>query len=766
MQEHVQATRLTVTVTLNPTPNITPSPIRDTVCSGITFTVTPVDGTNGIVPAGTTYSWNAPSGTGFTGGAAGTDQVNISGTLINTTTSNIIVIYGVTPNAGSCAGSLFLVRVTLEPAPQITNMSTPVCSGTTFTVTPANGTNGIVPPGTTYSWPAPTGTGFTGGAAGSGSGITGTLTNTMNTVQTATYTVTPTAGTCTGNTFTVTVTLNPTPAINNITATVCSGTAFTVTPVNGTNGIVPSGTTYSWPAPSGTGFTGGTAGSESSITGTLTNTTSAVQTAIYTVTPIAGTCTGNTFTVTVTLNPTPNITPSPIRDTICSGITFMVTPVNGTNGIVPAGTTYSWNAPSGTGFTGGAAGTDQVNISGTLINTTTSNIIVIYGVTPNAGSCIGNLFLVRVTLEPSPQITNISIPVCSGTTFTVTPANGTNGIVPPGTTYSWPAPTGTGFTGGAAGSGSGITGTLTNTTNTVQTATYTVTPNAGTCAGNAFTVTVTLNPTPAINNITATVCSGTAFTVTPVNGTNGIVPSGTTYSWPAPTGSGFTGGAAGSGSSITGTLTNTTSAVQTATYTVTPIAGTCTGNTFTVIITLNPIPAINNMTATVCSGTAFTVTPVNGTNGIVPSGTTYSWPAPSGTGFTGGAAGSGTQYLGNLDQYDEHGTDRHLYSDPDCGNMCRQYLYRHGDAESYAFQLPIHHCHRPSAQEQAPHWSPLLLTSAEPPLHGLPQPQQVYQVSRQAAPAPFLFRQLPLQDQHRELSLMPLLPQLLVVWGQ
>jgi len=57
--------------------------------------------------------------------------------------------------------------------------------------------------------------------------------------------------------------------------------------------------------------------------------------------------------------------------------------------------------------------------------------------------------------------------------------------------------------------------------------------------------------------MTTSVCSGAGFTVTPVNSTNGIVPAGTTYSWPVPSGAGFSGGASGSGASnISGTLTN------------------------------------------------------------------------------------------------------------------------------------------------------------------------------------------------------------------
>jgi hypothetical protein len=239
--------------------------------------------------------------------------------------------------------------------------------------------------------------------------------------------------------------------------------------------------------------------------------------------------------------------------------------------------------------------------------------------------------------------------VCTGVGFTVTPVDGTNGIVPAGTTYSWGVPVVTGgLTGGAASSGApvNITGNLTNSTFTAQTATYTVTPTSGTCVGTPFSVIVTVNPTPVINPMSTVVCGDGVFTVTPTDVTNGRVPAGTTYTWPAPvvTG-GLTGGAASSGNptSITGTLTNPTITTQTATYTVTPTSGSCAGTSFLVTVTVNPSPAVTAMTASVCNGAGFTVTPVDGTNGIVPAGTTYTWLPPVVTGgLTGGAASVGT----------------------------------------------------------------------------------------------------------------------------
>jgi hypothetical protein len=70
--------------------------------------------------------------------------------------------------------------------------------------------------------------------------------------------------------------------------------------------------------------------------------------------------------------------------------------------------------------------------------------------------------------------------------------------------------------------------------------------------------------------------------VSPTNGSGNIVPTGTTYSWSAPTVTGITGTAAGSSSSsISGSLINTTSAPITVNYTVTPTSPALTiGSSF------------------------------------------------------------------------------------------------------------------------------------------------------------------------------------------
>ncbi|CAN5951384.1 unnamed protein product, partial [Sphagnum jensenii] len=650
-------TTFTITVTINPTAAITA--MTKTSCSGVAFSLTPIDGTNGIVPAGSTYTWTAPTGAGFTGGAAQGVGVNtITGNLSNTTNTAQTATYIVTPTSGSCTGNTFTVTISLNPAATITAMTSVNCSGVTFTLTPINGTNGVIPAGTLYSWPAPSVTGgLTGGLTGTNASvISGTLANPTNTTQTATYIITPTSGSCTGSAFTVTVTVNAIAAITAMTATACNGVLFSVTPTNGTNGIVPAATLYTWAAPTGTGFTGGAAQASgvNTITGTLTNTTSSSVTATYIITPTAGNCTGTSFTLTVTL--APGATIAAMTATTCSGVTFTITPTDGVNGIIPAGTTYTWTTPTGVGLTGGAAqATGVSNVFGTLINTTNTVQTATYIVTPSTPCGASASFTLTVTVNPIASITAMTTVSCSGIAFTVSPVNGINGVVPAGTTYSWSTPSVTGgLTGGASGTGATfISGTLSNPTNTAQTATYIVTPNVVNCGSSIpFTVTVTINPNATITPMSSTICSGVLFGITPVNVTNGIIPSGTLYTWSAPTGTGFTGGLtqASAVSLISGTLTNTTSIARTATYTVTPISGNCTGALFTVTVTINPTATVTAMTTVSCSGVAFTITPTDVTNGIIPAGTTFTWTAPTGSGFSGGAAqGSAVNAIsGNL----------------------------------------------------------------------------------------------------------------------
>lgn len=577
------------TITVNPKPVATATPSSQTICSGSTTGIA-LSSTVG----GTTYSWTVVQ-TNVSGASAGSGS-SIGQTLTATSTSPGTAVYTITPTAGGCTGSPITVTVTVNPKPvaTATPSSQTICSGST---TGISLTSNVA--GTTFSWGAPTQTGASGGSAGSGSSIAQTLTATGTSAGTVTYTVTPTAGGCTGSPILVTITVNPKPVATATPSsqTFCSG---------GTTGISLTsnvgGTTFSWTVVQ-TGVSGASAGSGSSIVQTLSTTGSVSGTAVYTITPTAGSCAGTPITVTITVNPIPVVTATPSSQTICSGSTTGITLSSGV-----AGTTYNWTV-SQSGVSGASNGSGS-SITQTLTATGASAGTAVYTITPTAGSCSGTPISVTITVNPKPVVTATpsSQTICSGSSTGITLSS-----TVAGTSYSWTV-TQTGVSGASASSGSSITQTLTATGTTAGTAVYTITPSASGCAGLPVTVTITVNPKPVV---TATPASQTFCT----GGTTGIGltsnVSGTSFSWTVVQ-TGVTGASAGSGSSIAQTLTTTGASAGTAVYTITPTAGGCSGNPITVTITVNPMDnaAFSYGSSTYCQ---------TGTN-----------PTPTVTGLTGG----------------------------------------------------------------------------------------------------------------------------------
>ena len=584
------------------------------------------------LPAGLTSSYNGTTNTITISGtptASGTYTISTRPTYLSSVPVTLI-------RTGS---------VTVNPRPAVNPMTTTVCSAESFTVTPVNGTNGVVPAGTTYSWLAPTVTGgMTGGAAGTGaSSITGTLTNPTNTAQTATYTVTPTTGSCAGTPFTVTVTVNPKPALTNMTASVCTDAAFTVTPVNGTNGVVPAGTTYSWSAPTVTGgMTGGAAGSgANSITGTLTNPTNSPQTATYTVTPLAGTCTGTPFTVTVTVDPITDISsqPSTSMQVECFGDGFPSLSVSAVGG----GLTYQWYRNSTNSNSGGIAIPGANSATFTPPSSSLGSTFYYVVVTGNCGietSDVSGEFIVTppiTTITQNPSTTPQT--VCFGDTFTAL----TVGAIGEGTvTFQWYKNTSPTNTGGTLIPGE------TNPSYTPLASAEGVTYYYATAASNCGTVPTEVSGaftvTP-LTEITAedldgeVICDGDTFDPISVTaeGTGAI-----NYQWYRNT----TNSTSGPNVTAVGTNSNSytplANAIGTYYYFVT-VSSDCGPDQTSAVsgaFTVNPIPTVTNtvLTETICSGGS--TTQVDLTSAVV--GTTFSWTATATAGVTGFAAsGSG-----------------------------------------------------------------------------------------------------------------------------
>ncbi len=117
------------------------------------------------------------------------------------------------------------------------------------------------------------------------------------------YSFTPTAGSC-ATTFQTNVTINQAPAAS-ITGdnSICSGENVSLN-LNSTLGA----TTFSWTV-SQSGATGASIGNGPSINQTLTTTGASNGTVTYTVTPLSGGCNGNPVNSTITITPTPILTP-------------------------------------------------------------------------------------------------------------------------------------------------------------------------------------------------------------------------------------------------------------------------------------------------------------------------------------------------------------------------------------------------------------------------------------------------------------------------
>ena len=187
--------------------------------------------------------------------------------------------------------------------------------------------------------------------------------------------------------------------------------------------LLVAGATYAWTGPNG-------------FSSTVQNPTIAGVTlaagGVYNVTVTVGGCTSAAGSTTVVVNPVPVVIDQ--TASIISGGTFTVTPAS-----VPAGTTYTWTAPTYTGgVTGGSAqATPQPDISGTLTIPSGTGTAT-YTVTPASGTCIGATFTVTVT------VTSTCVPVTIGTqpadnSMCVTSGNASFTVVANGTspTYQW-----------------------------------------------------------------------------------------------------------------------------------------------------------------------------------------------------------------------------------------------------------------------------------------------------------------------------------------
>jgi subtilisin-like proprotein convertase family protein len=611
-----------VIVTVVPPPTISAG-ANVAICNGQSTTLT--------ATGGSTYTWSPATGLSSTTGAA----VTASPTATTT--------YTVTGTSAAGCTNTSTVTVTVNPLPTINpGPNQTVCAGTAVTLA-ATGAS-------TYTW---------------NNGVTQGVPFTPAATQTYTVTGTSAAG-CT-NTATVTVTVNPIPVINAPDATVCLGGSVTLTATGGSTYTWSPGTylntttgasVISTPAANITYTVTGTsaAGCTSTDAVTVTVSGSAVINAGLDVSICAGQSTtltatgGATYTwnnglgagashsvspattttytvigtdangcqgtdaVIVTVNPLP-IVNAGLDQTVCEGTSVTLT--------ATGASTYSWNngVTQGVAFTP-AVGTVTYTVTGTTAAGCTATDQVVVTVNPlpivNAGAdqtvCAGTAVTltatgaatyswnngvnqgvaftpaatttytvtgtsaqgciatdqVVVTVNPLPVVNaGVDQTVCAGTAVSLTATGAA--------TYSW----NNGVTQGVAFTPAG-------------TNTYTVTGTDANGCINTDQVIVTVNPLPVINaGLDQAICVGASVTLT--------ATGGTTYTW----NNGVTQGVAFSPAS-------------TATYTVTGTDANGCINTDQVIVTVNPLPAVNaGADFAVCTGGTATL---NGTGAVA-----YTW---------------------------------------------------------------------------------------------------------------------------------------------
>lgn len=218
-------------------------------------------------------------------------QDETPGSTITLTSSeqHIDVTLTVTDECGNDSVVVITVDVPAALSASISNQTQESCTGNDATAT-VTATGGTAP--YTYEWSTtPTQT------AATATTLTTTKTNH------GAYTVTVTDDhNCTA-TANVTVSLNNPVVLNDLTIPAkCSTLEFDYTPESGTDGTLPSPTYYTWSAPTSqpAGVSGPDAGTnQTSIHGTITNTSNAAYTYDLQVRPIHGICRGAVANVTV-----------------------------------------------------------------------------------------------------------------------------------------------------------------------------------------------------------------------------------------------------------------------------------------------------------------------------------------------------------------------------------------------------------------------------------------------------------------------------------
>jgi gliding motility-associated-like protein len=645
----------TFTITISPQPVVN-TVANVAVCAGQSISAIPFSANTG---GGETFSWtNTNTAIGLA--ASGTGNIAAYTAPANLTGADFVGTINVTATRNGCVSTAMTFTITVRAQPvvaAVTNIA--VCSGPTaspVTIGPINFTANTGG-GETFNW---TNTNGSIGLPLSGTGNIAAYNAPANTTSgnfVGTISVTATRNGCSSSPpVSFTITVRPRPVMSaSLDKAVCSGQPFAQNLA--TDGVSIGATNYNVvavkdPALVGTATSGNNLAANALAADSFVNTTSVPLTVVYTVTP-NGTngCVGDPRTVTLTVNPEPVLI-NPGVSAVCSGDISNITLA--TNGTSVGAASYVlvsklYSTDGGTTYAGAVpanfvdAGNVPVTSSGnnTLIrndkytNTRAGQVIVRYQIRPispvsSSGACNGATVNFDLPVNPQPILDPAlnPTPVCSGVASGVTlgVAPGSVGAV----TYNINSITFPGLTAGSGNTGIGsgklanaiFNDVYVNTTASPVQAIYSVVPvSAAGCLGAPATVTLTINPSPALlTGLDRTVCSTDVSGIT--FGSQGTSVPATTYNIISVTinpsltqTAGNTGARTGVGQNeiVNDRFQNPTNIVRTVVYRIEPVsAAGCRGPQVDITLSVEPtVTMITPPNASICSDTPNTPSQTN-----------------------------------------------------------------------------------------------------------------------------------------------------------
>ncbi|HAL64008.1 MAG TPA: hypothetical protein DCP10_00360, partial [Bacteroidales bacterium] len=396
------------------------------------------------------------------------------------------------------------VMVTVNPIPEVLSPTdAEICSGNTFSLFPV--TND---PGATTSYTSVVSSGTVVGNTPAGNGPINdilTIPEGITSPGVVTYNITPTGSAptfCVGTPIDVDVTVYPLPQITNppLEQTICASEA--TSPINLTFNIAGSSATWSpTTVPYGISLTP-SSGSGTTIPAiTIHSINIDPVDVIFTITPSGPNplnCPGPSTTFTVTVDPSPTVTNSPLSQEICSGAT--TEPVT----LIPnvPGTNFTWTAtPDPSTLTGYEPSGTNIIPAQTIINPENEAGTVTYHIIPSGvlGSCAASPRDYIITIYPVPEINStLTSEICSDNLFEYTM---TSDVL--NSTFTWNRPAIPGITPtSASGMSPVIYEVLHNTTASSITVIYNLTaigPAPLFCVGLPTQLQLFVRPLPIVS---------------------------------------------------------------------------------------------------------------------------------------------------------------------------------------------------------------------------------------------------------------------------